>query len=116
STCGLSSACHRGGLSAGSSAVREGGTDVATGRKARFGFIGAAWWATANHIPVLRQRDDVELVGVCRPGAAQLRQVQDALGFPFATESGAPPWDPRIVTTSWNEYPAPRGQEATDKT
>jgi predicted dehydrogenase len=60
---------------------------MTTGRKARLGFIGAGWWATANHIPVLKERDDVELAGVCRLGRPELRQVQDAFGFPFATES-----------------------------
>jgi predicted dehydrogenase len=77
---------------------------VTTGRKARFGFIGAGWWATANHIPILKQRDDVELVGVCRLGRPELRQVQDAFGFPFATESAeelvAHPGLDAVVVTS----------------
>ena len=54
--------------------------------KVRVGFIGAGWWATANHIPILAQRDDVELAGVCRLGAAELKQVQQQFGFPVATE------------------------------
>src|SRR5205823_5993792 len=56
-------------------------------RKARLGFIGAGWWATANHMPVLAQRDDVELAAVCRLGADELKQVQDRFSIPFATES-----------------------------
>ncbi|WP_425148651.1 Gfo/Idh/MocA family protein [Deinococcus sp.] len=52
----------------------------------RLGFIGAGWWATANHMPLLKARDDVEFVGVASLGAGQLRQVQDMFGFPFATE------------------------------
>jgi predicted dehydrogenase len=56
-------------------------------RKARLGFIGAGWWATANHIPVLAARDDVELAAVCRLGADELRRVQQSFGFPFATQS-----------------------------
>jgi predicted dehydrogenase len=56
-------------------------------RKARLGFIGAGWWATANYIPLLAARDDVELAAVCRLGAAELRRVQEHFGFPFATES-----------------------------
>jgi predicted dehydrogenase len=56
-------------------------------RKARLGFIGAGWWATANYIPLLSQRDDVELTAVCRLGAAELRRVQERFGFLFATES-----------------------------
>jgi predicted dehydrogenase len=54
--------------------------------KIRLGFIGAGWWATTNHIPLLAQRDDVELSGVCRLGAEQLRVVKERFGFPFATE------------------------------
>jgi predicted dehydrogenase len=55
--------------------------------KARLGFIGAGWWATANYIPLLAGRDDVELAAVCRLGAAELRRVQGHFGFPFATQS-----------------------------
>jgi predicted dehydrogenase len=55
--------------------------------KARLGFIGAGWWATANHMPLLRQRDDVEFVAVCRLGRDELRIVQEKFGFAFATES-----------------------------
>ena len=42
-------------------------------RRARLGFIGAGWWATANYIPLLSARDDVELAAVCRLGADELR-------------------------------------------
>src|SRR5262245_9861498 len=56
-------------------------------RKARLGFIGAGWWATANHMPLLARRDDVELAAVCRLGRAELQQVKEKFGFPFATES-----------------------------
>jgi predicted dehydrogenase len=55
--------------------------------KARLGFIGAGWWATANHMPILAKRDDVELAAVCRLGRDELRQVRDKFGFRFATES-----------------------------
>src|SRR4051794_18344115 len=73
-------------------------------RKARLGFIGAGWWATANYIPLLAQRDDVELKAVCRLGTAELKQVQEAFGFPFATEDAAelvalPDLDAVIVTS-----------------
>jgi predicted dehydrogenase len=60
-----------------------------TNRKVRIGFIGAGWWATANHMPVLAKRDDVELAAVCRLGAAELKQVQQRFNIPFATESAA---------------------------
>ncbi len=55
-------------------------------KKARLGFIGAGWWATSNHMPVFAAREDVELVGVCRLGTEELRQVQEAFGFAYATE------------------------------
>lgn len=55
-------------------------------QKARLGFIGAGWWATSNHMPILKQRDDVEFVGVCRKGADELRAVEQQFGFAFATE------------------------------
>jgi predicted dehydrogenase len=59
---------------------------MSTARKARLGFIGAGWWATANYMPLLSRRDDVALAAVCRLGAAELCQVQDRFGFPFVTE------------------------------
>jgi predicted dehydrogenase len=55
-------------------------------RKARLGFIGAGWWATANHMPILGQRDDVELAAVCRLGKRELAQVQERFRIPFGTE------------------------------
>lgn len=60
---------------------------MTTASKVRLGFIGAGWWATANHIPVLAGRADVELAGVCRLGRTELQQVKERFDFPFATES-----------------------------
>ena len=54
--------------------------------KVKLGFIGAGWWATSNHMPLFKARDDVELVGVCRLGAEELKQVQEHFGFAYATE------------------------------
>jgi predicted dehydrogenase len=54
--------------------------------KARIGFIGAGWWATSNHMPLLAARPDVELAAVCRLGVAELEQVRRRFGFPYATE------------------------------
>jgi predicted dehydrogenase len=54
--------------------------------KARIGFVGAGWWATSNHMPLLAARNDVQLAGVCRIGEAELKRVQDAFGFPYATQ------------------------------
>ena len=55
-------------------------------RKARIGFIGAGWWATANHMPAFAARDDVEMAAVCRLGADELQQVRQQFGFEYATE------------------------------
>src|SRR5688572_9114429 len=54
--------------------------------RVRVGFIGAGWWATANHMPLLAARDDVELAAVCRLGRTELEAVQRRFGFGFATE------------------------------
>lgn len=70
--------------------------------RVRVGAVGAGWWATSNHFPLLRDRDDVELVGVCGLGP-QLDEVRDRFGFGFATESVDElldaPLDAVIVTT-----------------
>ncbi len=55
-------------------------------KKIRVGFIGAGWWATTNHMPLLAQRDDVKLAAVCRPDLEVLETVKERFGFPFATE------------------------------
>ena len=55
--------------------------------KIRIGIVGVGWWAAANHLPILNSRQDVELVGVCRLGANELRQVQDQFDIPYGTES-----------------------------
>jgi predicted dehydrogenase len=60
---------------------------MSAARKARLGFIGAGWWATANHMPILARREDVELTAVCRLGRQELHRVQDRFGFRFATEN-----------------------------
>jgi predicted dehydrogenase len=54
--------------------------------KVRIGFIGAGWWATTNHMPLLAQREDVEMAGVCRLGADMLQAVKEKFNFPYATE------------------------------
>ncbi len=62
---------------------------MSTPSKVRLGFIGAGWWATANHMPLLAARDDVAMTAVCRLGSHELRQVQERFGFRHATESAA---------------------------
>ncbi|NYJ29726.1 Gfo/Idh/MocA family oxidoreductase [Galbitalea soli] len=54
--------------------------------RVRVGAVGAGWWATSNHFPLLAARDDVELVGVCGLGPG-LGAIRDRFGFGFATES-----------------------------
>jgi predicted dehydrogenase len=71
--------------------------------KVRVGFIGAGWWATANHMPLLAGRADVEMAAVCRLGAPELEQVRRRFGFGFATEDYREllrqPLDAVVVTT-----------------
>jgi len=55
-------------------------------KKARVGFIGAGWWATANHMPLLAAREDVELTAVCRLGREELERVRERFGFRTAYE------------------------------
>jgi len=54
-------------------------------RKARIGFIGAGWWATTNHMPVLQTRHDVELVSVCSLDPALNERIRHDFGFSHAT-------------------------------
>lgn len=54
--------------------------------KVRVGIIGAGSWAVSNHIPILRQRDDVELVVAVRKGVDELKLIQDQFGFEYVTE------------------------------
>ena len=50
-------------------------------RKARIGFIGAGWWATTNHMPLLHTRRDVEFVSVCGLDRKILHRCQRDFGF-----------------------------------
>lgn len=51
----------------------------------RVGFIGAGWWATVNHMPLLAARDDVELVSVCGLEPELLATVSAKFGFRHET-------------------------------
>ncbi|AZI58437.1 gfo/Idh/MocA family oxidoreductase [Nakamurella antarctica] len=53
-------------------------------RRLRVGAIGAGWWATTNHFPLLAARDDVELIGVVRPDEEILHTVKKEFGFQTA--------------------------------
>lgn len=55
--------------------------------KVRLGFIGAGWWATTNHMPILQARRDVEFVGVASLGQEMLEKVKAEFGFAMATEN-----------------------------
>lgn len=55
-------------------------------QKARIGFIGAGWWATAVQLPFYAAREDVELVAVCRLGERELELVKNQFGFAHATQ------------------------------
>jgi len=59
-------------------------------KKVRLGVLGAGWWGTSNHLPILTKRakqiGDVEVVGVCRLGKEELKQVQNAFDLEKATE------------------------------
>lgn len=59
---------------------------MADSEKIRIGVIGAGSWAVSNHIPVLRQRPEVELVVACRKGRDALATLQSQFGFAHATE------------------------------
>src|SRR6266446_9785081 len=54
--------------------------------KTRIAVLGAGWWAAENHIPVLKSRPDVEIVGICRLGREELRKARERFGIPFGTE------------------------------
>jgi predicted dehydrogenase len=58
---------------------------VSTVSKARIGFIGGGWWATTNHMPLLRARKDVQLVSVCGLDAELNSRIKGDFGFLHAT-------------------------------
>ena len=53
--------------------------------KAKIGVIGAGWWATEFHIPHLKERDDVELISVCKLEKDELNFVKEKYGFKYAS-------------------------------
>lgn len=59
---------------------------MAGGRRVRVGVIGAGSWAVSNHIPVLGQREDVELVSAVRKGAEALAELRERFGFAHVGE------------------------------
>ena len=63
--------------------------------KIRAGVIGAGSWAAVAHLPALRDRDDVEIVAVCRKGDQLLASLKQEFllidGLWFFMHSLAPP-------------------------
>jgi predicted dehydrogenase len=53
----------------------------------KIGIIGAGWWATENHIPVLQALPDVQVAYICGVGREQLERIQRKFGIPSATEN-----------------------------
>ena len=49
--------------------------------KVRLGFIGCGWWATANHLPVLKQRGDVRMVAASGLDLSVLKRAQERFGI-----------------------------------
>ena len=65
--------------------IEQSSHRVADGRKARIGFIGAGWWATTNHMPLLKARPDVEMVSACGLDKAVLARCKRDFGFAHTT-------------------------------
>lgn len=85
--------------------------------RVRVGAVGAGWWATSNHFPILAARDDVELVGVCGIGP-ELTDVRDQFGFGFATTDYddllAADLDAMVITTP-HDLHYPQAVQAIDR-
>ena len=85
--------------------------------RVRVGAVGAGWWATSNHFPILAGRDDVELVGVCGLGP-ELETVRDQFGFGMATTDYAELLDQgldAVVITTPHDLHYPQAVEAIDR-
>ena len=56
------------------------------GGKIRVGVIGAGWWATTNHLPILAKDPRVEISGICGIGLDHLKKVQKEFNVERVTE------------------------------
>ncbi|WP_287130040.1 Gfo/Idh/MocA family protein [Candidatus Cyanaurora vandensis] len=78
--------------------------------KLRLGVIGIGWWATAVHVPALRQAG-AEVVAISRRDPVRLAVAQQALGVPQAytdwRELLAQPLDGVIVSTAHHAHMEP---------
>jgi predicted dehydrogenase len=52
----------------------------------RIGIIGAGWWATESHIPVLQALPSVEVKCICGLEPEHLQKLQHKFGIPHATQ------------------------------
>lgn len=48
--------------------------------RARIAVVGSGWWATANHLPALSARADVDVAALCDLDASKARQAADHFG------------------------------------
>jgi predicted dehydrogenase len=55
--------------------------------RTRIGVIGAGWWATESHIPVLQALPDVEVTCICGLEREHLQKVQQKFRIRHATEN-----------------------------
>src|SRR5262245_59470493 len=81
----MASESRKAGVLSNAEIKRSADRRFSTTRKARLGFIGAGWWATTNHMPLLRARRDVEMVSVCGLDRAVLDRCQRDFGFRHIT-------------------------------
>jgi predicted dehydrogenase len=72
-------------------------------RKIRIGFIGAGNWAEYNHMPLLKARQDVELIGIATPTQKSRDRVQTRFDIPYTTpdylELLAQPLDAVVISS-----------------
>ncbi|MAE08948.1 MAG: hypothetical protein CL661_09340 [Bacteroidetes bacterium] len=54
-------------------------------RNIRVGFIGAGNWAEFNHMPILKEREDVELVGIATPTKKSRGRVTTNFNIQYST-------------------------------
>ena len=71
---------------------------------AKVAIVGSGWWATANHLPALTTRADIEVVALCDLDESKARQAADHFGVERIYTDldemlGAEPLDGAVVAT-----------------
>ncbi len=61
--------------------------EIISKKKIRAGVIGAGSWAIAMHIPILIERDDVDLVAVCTQKEDALKHLREELKIDIVSEN-----------------------------